>query len=227
MRSKHETLRDTASTAPSASCWCDESSIMGKSRAITANISRPMLTALPWLLKCWCLWRIPPAKKAQPSTNKRLERIEPNSETWTMRSSPALSAKKETISSVTLPNVAFKRPPRASEVCSASCSVTKLSRSAKGAMANRDVKKTTPSLKLFCWAYRAIGKHIIRRLSEFWKKSASIDFVQYWSEKSWKGSSTRSLTGSPVLLSVPILGIARSLWSASSASISVLIQSCC
>ena len=61
------------------------------------------------------------------------------------RVSPSDKAAITTISSVAFPNVAFKSPPTVSFVWMASCSVTKPSRSAKGAKASSDKTKVTVS----------------------------------------------------------------------------------
>ncbi len=55
---------------------------------------------------------VPPNKNAQPITNKRFERIDPNKDAWTTRSRLFLSANILIISSVAFPNVAFYFPKK-------------------------------------------------------------------------------------------------------------------
>ena len=56
------------------------------------------------------LYLIPPSRNAQPSTSRQFERIEPSSETWTIRSiwksggTARTSAIAEMMTSVALPN---------------------------------------------------------------------------------------------------------------------------
>lgn len=54
---------------------------------------------------------MPPQKKEQPRTSNMLDRMEPSSVSCTTRIIPFLRAIMDIISSVTFPNVAFKRPP--------------------------------------------------------------------------------------------------------------------
>ena len=62
--------------------------------------------------------------------------------TW---SSPFLSAKKQTMSSVAFPNVALSSPPSVSLVWSATCSVASPSRAARGRIARQEMVNVAAS----------------------------------------------------------------------------------
>jgi len=59
--------------------------------------------------------------------------------------SPAATRKKPTMSSVRLPRVAFRRPPRWGPSRIASCSVASPRRAASGTIASAEVMKTAVS----------------------------------------------------------------------------------
>ena len=82
------------------------------------------------------------------------------------------------MSSVTFPKVAFNSPPKTSLVCIASCSVTNESRSAKGAMAKRERRKTVPGSPSLFATWSAAGKQIMSELNQLSKKSTRTDFVR-------------------------------------------------
>ena len=138
--------RDTSSELCSGySTSCVISRTVGIEMHSTASSSKPKLNVCA-LWEYFCSgYLMPPTRKAQPSTSSRFDRIEPSRLTCTMRSMPPKSATSDTISSVTLPKVAFRRPPTVSDVCIASCSVTKLTRSAMGAIASTERTKTVTS----------------------------------------------------------------------------------
>ena len=106
--------------------------MVGRRTATLANSNRQQWTEIVALEKVWVFLVSPPTRKAVPITSKRLLITEPRSESWTTRKRPPRRAKMDTISSVAFPNVAFRRPPIESFVYSASSSVTKPSRSARG-----------------------------------------------------------------------------------------------
>ena len=66
---------------------------------------------------------IPPTKSAQPKTSNRFDKTEPSKETRTSCILSFVNAIHATIISVTLPNVAFNKPPNVSFVCAATPSV--------------------------------------------------------------------------------------------------------
>ena len=69
--------------------------------------------------------------------------IAPAIEALTSRCCPACSAVSAMTSSVRLPSVAFRSPPKASPVRSATASVARLSSAASGAMARIDKRKSS------------------------------------------------------------------------------------
>mmetsp|Transcript_31274 Transcript_31274/g.73877 ORF Transcript_31274/g.73877 Transcript_31274/m.73877 type:complete len:216 (+) Transcript_31274:1022-1669(+) len=119
------------------------SSRLGMSRVIMPSMSSEVLALTLSIEKVCTLWRRPPRKNAVPSTSSKLESTEPRSESCTTRSRPERMAKMQTIISVALPKVALSRPPTVAFVCSASCSVTKPSRSARGQSASSAATKVS------------------------------------------------------------------------------------
>jgi len=72
-----------------------------------------------------------------------LESTEPRRDSWMTRRRELLRAYKATTSSVTLPKLALSSPPTVGLVCTAICSVTKPSRSARGQRPTREKTKVT------------------------------------------------------------------------------------
>src|ERR1043165_867064 len=66
---------------------------------------------------------MPPVTKPTPRASKRFANIAPTSDARTISSKPAFRATKAMINSGALPKVAFSRPPTASPVRVAICSV--------------------------------------------------------------------------------------------------------
>mmetsp|Transcript_39120 Transcript_39120/g.103059 ORF Transcript_39120/g.103059 Transcript_39120/m.103059 type:complete len:270 (-) Transcript_39120:456-1265(-) len=111
-----ETARETSRPEVWLSASLVTSSTIGMAMHITARRSSPKLAVCAVLLNFCSGCLRPPTRNAVPRTRRMLERIEPSRLTCTMRSKPAFKAKSETMSSVTLPNVAFSSPPSVSEV---------------------------------------------------------------------------------------------------------------
>lgn len=61
------------------------------------------------------MFAMPPQKRDDPRTKRRLERIEPNSEYFTTSILLWIMAKIEIINSVAFPHVAFRSPPTATK----------------------------------------------------------------------------------------------------------------
>mmetsp|Transcript_11472 Transcript_11472/g.34006 ORF Transcript_11472/g.34006 Transcript_11472/m.34006 type:complete len:206 (+) Transcript_11472:1262-1879(+) len=78
-------------------------------------------------------------------TSRRLERMEPRSESCTTRSRPALMAKMLMISSVALPRVALRSPPITSLLYRATSSVASPKSCASGMMPTKLATKMTQS----------------------------------------------------------------------------------
>mmetsp|Transcript_10239 Transcript_10239/g.26229 ORF Transcript_10239/g.26229 Transcript_10239/m.26229 type:complete len:204 (+) Transcript_10239:1687-2298(+) len=121
-------------------------STVGRIRAIAPSISSAELTCPTICLNFCFLYRRPPTKKVAPKTSSRFESTDPSNDSCTTRINPSLSASQHTMSSVTLPKVAFNRPEITPFVCKASCSVTKDSRSAIGMSTTRAHPKLRPGV---------------------------------------------------------------------------------
>jgi hypothetical protein len=117
---------------------------LGSVKLNTLNNNKPAFNCAPFLLCVCSLYFNPPKKKLAPNTSSVFVNIDPSKLSFTNRVSPFLNAIKETISSVTFPNVAFNNPPNVSFVCAATSSVTNPRRSAKGTIANTEKKKIGP-----------------------------------------------------------------------------------
>ena len=128
-----EVKRDSASPErlPLSPVWLAVK-MAGRQVDKTASMRSVMLTPTPVTLNSCSLYRVPPARKAQPSTSSMLDNTEPRSDSCTTRSSPARSPATETMTSVAFPNDAFRSPPTVGFVYIASCSVMKPRRSASG-----------------------------------------------------------------------------------------------
>jgi hypothetical protein len=74
-----------------------------------------------------------------------LLKIDPIMDAWTNPISPFTSARMLINSSTAFPKVAFKRPPRASPILRASCSVANDKREARGMTARKEKTKTMTS----------------------------------------------------------------------------------
>ena len=185
---QQEVRRETRSPESSSSSSCVKSRTIGYIIPIVAKRRRPNEAVCAVRLNCCCGWRKPPTRKAVPRTRSRLESTEPRRETWTMRSRPAFIAKRETMSSVTLPKVALRSPPSVSDVCSASCSVTNERRSANGAIARSEKIKMEVSLQPLDWPMKANGVQSRSQLSCDVKSSSYSERFTYGPKPSSKGS---------------------------------------
>merc|ERR1712078_842208 len=107
----------------------------------------PLLVIAAVALNFCSGYLVPPTKNAQPKTSNKFDRIEPNIDTCTTRTSPRFRAKIQTITSVTFPKVALRRPPKVSFVYFARSSVTNDIRSANGHRARSAVTNVMPSLQ--------------------------------------------------------------------------------
>jgi hypothetical protein len=88
----------------------------------------------------------PPRRNDRPSTSRRFPRIEPVSDAFTISVWSSRIRKIAMMSSVTLPKVAFTRPPILGPVWSASCSVERPISPASGRIASAEVTNTRSSL---------------------------------------------------------------------------------
>ena len=116
-------LNANSETVPCNSV-CVACNAFGNVTPITAKHNRDVFVIAPFLLNRCSGHFTPPAKNAHPNTRSMFEKIEPTRDNCTTRNRLSLSAKTETIISVALPNVAFKRPPIVCDVCFAISSVT-------------------------------------------------------------------------------------------------------
>src|SRR5579885_43084 len=131
--------------------------LMGDVAASTAGISRAPAALAAVRSKRGLSRFSPPRKQARPSTARMLPRMEPINEALTTSVRLACKAKKAMISSVALPNVAFKSPPAAAPRRPANCSVLAPMRRARGTMARPLVKNSAAGLQCSDAAARAKG----------------------------------------------------------------------
>ncbi len=118
----------------------------GINRPITASVRFDEWTPADCALKSCSRCRSPPNKNEKPSTSSRFPRIEPVSDAFTTSISSSRIRKIAMTSSVTLPNVAFSRPPIRGPACSASSSVARPIVPASGTIAPAAVANVSSSL---------------------------------------------------------------------------------
>ncbi len=124
----------STSSCPAAGV-CSPLVRVGTINAATASmVSVPIMRGASELKRC-TPWRIPPTKKANPSTSRLLPRIEPTSAACTTASSPARSAKMATNSSGRLPMADCSTPVAPGPSRSPNCSVAVLTSAASSANA--------------------------------------------------------------------------------------------
>jgi len=112
-------------------------------KLITANVSKLTEIFTPSLANFWVLFLKPPINMLSPNTNNTFPIIEPAIDALTISNKPALKAKNDKISSVTLPNVALKNPPSLAPVYFDNSSVAAPSNAAKGTIARAVIKNCT------------------------------------------------------------------------------------
>mmetsp|Transcript_41233 Transcript_41233/g.95504 ORF Transcript_41233/g.95504 Transcript_41233/m.95504 type:complete len:237 (+) Transcript_41233:815-1525(+) len=193
----------------SCNCEPDSARLVGKSTDMDASISSDEFIAAACLLNVCVSCLSPPKKRAIPKTSSRFESTEPNRLTLTMWYIPARSANTETISSVTLPNVALSKPPSVSLVYIASCSVTNDRRSAKGAIETSAKKNVSPSPQPIRFDISANGVVSMRMLSFSSKSSVPIDLRRYRPQPSARTSGKPSSSTFSTSLGVTPAAIIR------------------
>jgi hypothetical protein len=108
-------------------------------------------------LYSWSWYRRPPRKNPTPWASSRLARIAPMIEARTSSWLPAFNATRAMISSGAFPNVALSRPPIASPVRCAICSVDCTISAAIGTIARAAEKKRTGSETPACSRATVMG----------------------------------------------------------------------
>ena len=137
----NSTSRTTATKIESSSAWPKSGSPGRVARNGITSAATPRKSSVAYsrlaAVEKWSVpWRMPPATRARPSTNRALPRTDPTSAAATTSTSPAWSAKTARNSSGRLPSVDWTTPVAAGLIRWASRSVASLTATAPPASAS-------------------------------------------------------------------------------------------